>query len=303
MRFIDRYFYKPNILHIAISIVLLPISVLYFIVATIRRKLQRHYTFNVPIISVGNLVSGGSGKTPFIEAIAGKYSDVAIISRGYKRKSKGLLVVSIRGEIKVDEVQSGDEAFLLAKILPNASVIVSKNRVEAINEALRLGAKLIFLDDGFRFNFNKLNIVLVPKLEPYFKFTLPSGLYRENPLSINKADIVVKEGLDYSREVYIKNPTERMLLLTAIANPSRLDEYLPKGIVGKICLSDHSNFDLSVLREQIIFYNATSLLVTSKDFVKLSKCEIPISIMCLRLNITDEIKTKIHTYIQEYGVN
>ena len=234
MRFIDRYFYKPNFLHICISIVLLPISIFYLIIATLRRKCAKYYDFKIPIISVGNLIAGGSGKTPFICEIARDFKSVAVISRGYKRKSKGLVVVSHNGEICATQEQSGDEAFLIALSLKNASVIVSKDRVAGILEAQKLGAKIIFLDDGFRFNFKKLNIILSPKLEPFFKLPLPSGIYRENPFA--KGDLNLKEGVDYTREVGIENATARMLLLTAIANPTRLDEFLPPNIIGKIFL-------------------------------------------------------------------
>ena len=172
MRFIDSYFYNPSFAQKLLSFVLLPVSLLYAISATLRRKCSKYYDFGIPIISVGNLIIGGSGKTPFIIEIAKSYPHSAIISRGYKRKSKGLVVVSHNGEILCTQPQAGDEAYLLAKSLPNASVIVSKDRKQAIHKAKELGAKYIFLDDGFRFHFKKLNIVLQPKLQPYFPFLL-----------------------------------------------------------------------------------------------------------------------------------
>ena len=117
MRFIDRYFYKPNFLHICISFALLPISLFYLIVATLRRKCAKYYDFKIPIISVGNLIVGGTGKTPFLCEIAKDFENVAVISRGYKRKSKGLLIVSKNGEICATQEQSGDEAHLIALTL------------------------------------------------------------------------------------------------------------------------------------------------------------------------------------------
>lgn len=297
MRFFDKYFFKPSFLHILLSILLLPISLIYLFVSIIRRKCQRFHDFEIPIISVGNLIAGGSGKTPFIKEIAACYENVAIISRGYKRKSKGLLVVSINGELKASQIESGDEAYLLALSLKNATVIVCKNRKKAILKAKELGAKCIFLDDGFRFNFKKLNILLVPKLEPYFPFTLPSGLYRENPFCIKNADLVLKEGREYKRHVYIKNPTQRMLLLTAIASPFRLNEFLRENIVGKIILKDHSNFDFESIREKFSSLEATSLLVTQKDEVKLLNIDLPLSILKLNLEIDVKVKEEIRNYI------
>lgn len=303
MRFVDSYFYQPNFWQKCLSIVLLPISLFYGISATLRRVFGRVFglrDFGVPIVSVGNLVVGGSGKTPFIIEVAREFSNVAIISRGYKRQSKGLLVVSHCGKILCKQVEAGDEAFLIAKSLPNATIIVCKNRAKAIEEAKSLGAKCIFLDDGFRFAFKKLNILLKPKLSPYFPFVLPSGIYREMPYLYKYADLLILEGRDYNREVFVSNPTQRMLLLTAIANPSRLEEYLPE-VVGKIFLSDHSRFDEEFLHNQMKKYNATSLLVTSKDEVKLQDMGFNLSVMRLKLHIDSQILHKIRDYITHSG--
>ena len=298
MRFIDRYFYKPNFLHICLAFILLPLSLFYLVVATLRRKCARYYDFKIPIISVGNLIVGGSGKTPFLCEIAKDFESVAVISRGYKRKSKGLIIVSKEGEICATQEQSGDEAYLIASALKNASVIVSKDRVAGILEAQKMGAKIIFLDDGFRFNFKKLSIVLSPKLEPFFKFPLPSGIYRENPFA--KGDLMLKEGVDYTREVGVESPTARMLLLTAIANPARLDEFLPKGVIGKILLRDHAVFDLEALRAEFRRTGATSLLVTRKDFVKLQQCDLPLSVLSLKIHIDSLVIARIKEYVESY---
>ncbi|RDU73510.1 tetraacyldisaccharide 4'-kinase [Helicobacter anseris] len=296
MRFIDSFFYKPNFMQKILALLLLPLSFLYLIASIIRRKLSPFKDFNIPIISIGNLVAGGSGKTPFIIESAKIFDDIAIISRGYKRKSKGLVIVSQKGEILVSQENAGDEAYLIAKKLPKATVIVCKNRSLAIEKAKKLGCKIIFLDDGFRFNFKKLNILLKPQLQPYFNFCIPSGIYRENPYLYKTADLLIQEGTDYTREVKVLEPTERMLLVTAIANPSRLDQFLPD-IVGKITLPDHSNFDLDFLKEKMQEHNATSLLVTQKDAVKMQNFQLPLSILDLKLNIKPQIIKAIQNYI------
>lgn len=299
MRWIDAYFYQPNIWQKALSIVLLPLSLLYGLCAYMHRKCARFCDFSLPIVSVGNLIAGGSGKTPFIIEAARHFDKVAIVSRGYKRTSKGLVVVSEWGEILASQAESGDEPYLLARECKNASVIVSKDRREAILKAKQMGAKVIFLDDGFRFRFAKLNIVLLPLLEPYFSFCLPSGIYREFPNAYKEADILVREGIDYTREVKVENPTPRMLLLTAIANPARLDAFLPS-VVGKITLSDHATFDKAFLQQAIERYNATSLLVTSKDEVKLLENGFNLSVMRLRLKLADSIIERIKAYVKGF---
>lgn len=299
MRWIDSYFYRPNIWQKCLIFILLPLSLLYAIGAFVRRKCAKKYKFPIPIISVGNLVVGGSGKTPFIIEVAKHFENIAIVSRGYKRASSGLVIVSKNGEICVSQMQAGDEPYLLARELKNASVIVCKDRKKAIEKAIEMGAKVVFLDDGFRFAFNKLNIVLIPLLKPYFPFCMPSGIYRELPSSYKEADIIVNEGADYTREVSIQSPTQRMLLLTAIANPARLDEFLPP-IVGKIILNDHAYFDKSALQEAINSHNATSLLVTSKDEVKLLEYGFNLSVMKLKLNIKAHILESIKAYVSNF---
>ena len=99
MRGIEKYFYKPSFLQKILAILLLPISIFYAFIATIRRKMAKFEDFDIPIISVGNLVLGGSGKSPFVIEIAKDYPDSCIILRGYGRKSKGLQIVSKKGEI------------------------------------------------------------------------------------------------------------------------------------------------------------------------------------------------------------
>lgn len=225
-----------------------------------------------------------------------------MISRGYKRKSKGLVVVSRFGEILCSQQDAGDEPYLIAKSVKNASVIVCKKRKEAIFKAKEMGCDVVLLDDGFRFKYKKLNILLRPKLEPYYPFCLPSGMYREWSKSYDEADLIIKEGEGYMREVSVENPTERMLLLTAIANPMRLNEFLPQ-VVGKVYYPDHSDFSLQELKEKMQEYNATSLLVTSKDYVKLEKMDLPISLLALRLRVEEGIIEKIKNYIKENVCN
>lgn len=296
MRFVDSFFYKPNFFQKLLAILLLPISFLYLIASTLRRKFSIFQDFQIPIISVGNLVAGGSGKTPFIIEVAKGYKNAAIVSRGYKRKSKGLVVVSLKGKILVSQEEAGDEAYLIALKLKNASVIVCKKRHLAIKKAKELGCDVVFLDDGFRFCYKKLNIILKPKLQPYFNFCIPSGIYRENPNLYQEADILVQEGREYTREVRILHQTPRMLLVTAIANPSRLDHFLP-AVVGKITLPDHSTFNKDFLEKKFKEYDATSLLVTQKDLVKMQDFNLPLSVLELQLKIKPQVTQKIKDYI------
>ncbi|MFP6100066.1 tetraacyldisaccharide 4'-kinase [Helicobacter pylori] len=301
--FLERYFYDPTLLQKGLIFALYPFSLIYQGIATLKRRTAKKRDFKIPLISIGNLIAGGSGKTPFILEIAPRYQEVAVVSRGYQRDSQGLVVVSVKGNILVPQKTAGDEAYLLALNLKQASVIVSEKRELGVLKALELGSKIVFLDDGFRFNFNQFNALLKPKVPPYYPFCLPSGLYRESIKSYKEAHLVVTEDKDYKRITSITNPTKRMLLVTAIANPSRLDAFLPKEVVKKLYFRDHALFDLELLEKEFHNNNATSLLVTSKDLVKLQDCKLPLSVLDLKLEIDPKILERIDHYILSYPCN
>jgi len=301
-QFFEKMFFAPKWYHLPLIFLLSPLSLLYGLGMLVRRGFTKREKFCIPIISVGNLIVGGSGKTPFVIALslflASKFEGVTIISRGYGRLCRGLIEVSREGDILVGVEDSGDEAMLMAQSLPKASVIVSEDRHKAIELAKSRGAKLLILDDGFnRMEIEKYEIVLEPaKIKNYFPF--PSGAFREFWFCARYADVIAKEGRDFERVVEVVNPTKRMLLVTAISNPQRLDAYLPNNVVAKVTYDDHAYFDETRLLELLKVHQADSILCTSKDKVKMDGFKLPISEMKLKLEIQNEIFTKIETYIK-----
>lgn len=296
--FFERIYFNPNLFDWVTVLILSPLSILYGSIMFFRRIFTPKKDYHIPIISIGNLIVGGSGKTPFTISLASKYKDITIISRGYGRESRGLVEVSRRGRILCSVFESGDEPMLMAKKLPNASVIVSEDRAKAIEFAKDNGAKIIFLDDGFnRVSIKKFEILLFPKkIKNYFPF--PAGPFREFYFTKLFANLSLTEERDFSRVVNIKNPTERMILVTAISNPHRLEPFLPnKKIIEKIYFKDHSYFDREFLQEKLLSLKATSLLITQKDEVKLKDFKLPLSIMELELQIKNQIFEKIDKYI------
>lgn len=266
----------------------------------VRRALARPKDFDIPIISVGNLMVGGSGKTPFVIALASRLEGVTVISRGYGRLSTGLVEVSQEGKVLAGVEESGDEAMLMAISLPNSSVIVSEDRVKAIMLAKSKGAKVIIMDDGFnRVTVQKYEILLEPaKIQNYLPF--PAGAFREFYFVKTYADMLLKEERDFDRKVEIVNPTERMVLLTAISNPQRLEKYLPENVAAKMYLEDHAYFDKNIILKYMNEHQATSLLCTSKDKVKLEGMDISLSEMKLELTLNHDIIIKIKAYIKGY---
>jgi tetraacyldisaccharide 4'-kinase len=290
----ERYLYNPSLIQKILSLLLLPLSWIYCLLAYIRYLRSRPKSFGIPVVSVGNLIVGGSGKTPIVIELARHFEKPAIVLRGYGRKSKGMVVVKDKTTILCDVSRSGDEAMLYAKSLPSAMVIVSEIRERAIAEAISMGCSVVFLDDGYgKHSIEKLDLVIaVPTPNP---FCLPSGAYRER-LWRGKKAIVVMERVAFQRSVSIKNPTERMVLVTAIARPERLNPYLPEGI-EKVYFEDHHFFVQGELERIIKQYDATSLLVTSKDFVKMSSFKLNFSLLDLSVVLDETLISTVKEYV------
>jgi len=298
--FFEAMFFSPKWYHYLVMILLFPLSLVYGTVMFIRRVVTPKNHFTLPIVSVGNLQVGGSGKTPFVIALASRYEDVTIISRGYGRQSVGLVEVSYKGKVVVDVKQSGDEPMFMAESLPHASVIVSEDRTIAIELAMREGAKLIILDDGFnRVEIEKFEILLEPTCIVN-TLPFPAGPLREFAFTKRYADMVAKEEREFKRVVEYENLSDRMLLVTAISNPKRLDAYLPQGVVGSIYLEDHAYFDEDILKAQMLAHGASSLLVTQKDAVKMKAFKLPLSLMKLKLELDDALFIEVDRYIKNF---
>jgi len=299
-QFFERMFFTPKWYHYVIMVLLFPLSLLYGAFMFLRRVVSVKNHFTIPIVSIGNLQVGGSGKTPFVIALASRYENVTIISRGYGRQSSGLVEVSYSGKVVVDVKESGDEAMLIAKSLPHASVIVSENRTIAIELAMREGAKLIILDDGFnRVDIEKFEILLEPSCMPN-TLPLPAGPLREFSFIKRYANIIAKEEKLFKRLIEYENLSDKMLLVTAISNPSRLDTYLPDGVVGRIYLEDHAYFNEKILKEKMLSCGASSLLVTQKDAVKMQDFSLSISLIKLQLEIDDKVFASMDAYIKQF---
>lgn len=297
---IEEYLYdSPYLWQKLLSWLLLPLSALYCFVVWIQYITKKPKDLGIKVISIGNIVLGGTGKTPFTIALAKNYQEAAIVLRGYKRESKGVLVVSHGGTVLSNVKQAGDEAIVYAKALHNASVIVAENREEGIEKAKELRCSVIFLDDGFRHRgIEKLDILLKPGKTPKNRFCLPSGGYKAPASFYNRADIVAKEGVSFRRSVTIDNPTKKMVLITAIARPLRLSPYTPV-VLDKFYFPDHYAFTKEELVKILLKTGATSILTTDKDAVKMASFDLPLSIMKLRVTIDEDIIKSVRGYLQK----
>jgi len=181
-------------------ILLFPFSLIYGLAVIVRnylfdKNIYNSVAFNLPIIGIGNLSVGGTGKSPMveylIELLHSKYK-VATLSRGYKRKTKGYALA----HPKTTALEIGDEPMQFHRRFPNVAVAVGEERIVAIPQLLhdRPETNVIILDDSFQHRWIKpgLNILLTEYSNLFTRdFFLPTGDLRDQRLSYKRADIIV----------------------------------------------------------------------------------------------------------------
>jgi len=282
-------------------------SKLYCGTATLRNLLYdigflKSFEFTPPVVSVGNIVAGGAGKTPLTESVyllleeAG-FSPV-IVCKGYKGRERGPAFA------RPDPAEFGDEGSLYA--VKKYRAVVSKDKLEGIKFAFRNGANVVILDDGFQYRriVPRINIVVVDALNPFGdNHCLPLGLLREPLDELERADCfvitrttLVSEKRVESIELYLKTFKKPIFhaeqtfkfwvnsdfektepppkgssidVFCGIGNPGQFVEMLIKmgyRITNLVVFNDHHHYteeDIKALRE---FKNPVT---TEKDLVKL----------------------------------
>lgn len=167
---------------------------------------------NTLIISIGNIVAGGTGKTP-VAIMLGKAIEkfnvpFAILSRGYKSPAEKLskpIFLSKGSGALLSATECGDEPFLIAQRLPQATILVGKNRRQAAAMAKQSGARVIIVDDGLQHrSLNRdLNIVVMNAHDPFGQgYLLPRGFLRESPKSLSRADLIILNNIQDHTQYY-----------------------------------------------------------------------------------------------------
>ena len=292
-------------------------------------------TVDARIISVGGLSFGGSGKSPMTMYLASKavaqspeIGGTAVVSRGYRRMSRGFVVVSDGKSMHSSVHQAGDELFMIAGRVRKAVVIADENRYRGCENAVRMfGVKNIILDDGFqkRSLYRNVNIVML-ELE-----TLTSGAFsfkREGLSALKRADaVVILDSGEVDREsavtkiakysdaklffgqrkpVEIRNQkndkivdvkklqSKRVSAFCGLANPSQFDFSLRQ--IGIQCdkllaFQDHCGYterDLTKVAKFFVESGAEALICTEKDSVKLPPLMNSLPIYYLTIDLAIE---------------
>lgn len=183
------------------KVLLKPLSAVYGTVVGVRNKLfdwkiLRSHQFDIPVICIGNLAVGGTGKTPHTEYVINllrQQYNVGVLSRGYKRHTKGFVLATPHSTPR----DIGDEPYqIYHKFGRQITVAVCENRVRGINRMLEINPELeiILLDDAFQHRYvqPKVSILLTEYHNPYYRDSLlPYGNLRESTAGAQRADMVI----------------------------------------------------------------------------------------------------------------
>lgn len=286
-----------------IRVLLFPVSLVYGAVIWLRNRLfdkniLKSSAFNLPLICVGNLSAGGTGKSPMVEfllKLLHRDMEVAVLSRGYKRKTRGYALAGPR----TTALEIGDEPMQFHQKFPDVTIAVGEERVVAIPQLLhdKPDTKVIVLDDAFQHRTVRagLNIVLSDYSNLFTRdWFLPTGDLRDEKSSYKRAQVLVvtkcrpdlpaeerkaiveeinplphqqvffssiRYGTPYhilSRAEMNIDDTMEVLLVSGIANPAPLKKYLQEKskTYYEIPYSDHHIFSIDDLNDMVKRFDA-----------------------------------------------
>lgn len=230
----------------AATLALTPLSVAYGTGVRIRNGLYRcgvlkSFDIAAPVISIGNLTTGGTGKTPLVEFVAARLAAdgrrVCVLTRGYRRQSSGRVLVSNYDQVLADVSAAGDEGLLLAERLRGrAAVIADANRVAAARWAIEnLQSDVFILDDAFQHQQIRrdLNIVTVDAANAWGNGKiLPAGILREPLKELARADCIVITRADESSQMDHLRIAIRQVAPESRVFTSQMKPFAPRPLPG-----------------------------------------------------------------------
>jgi len=256
-----------------LRILVFPFAIIYGLITKIRNilfdlKILPSKKFSIPIISVGNLSIGGTGKTPHVDYIIGllkeKYK-IATLSRGYGRKTSGFMIA------KPDSTDKdiGDEPLLFAKKHSDITVAVDGNRVRGIKRLLEEHPDLnaILLDDAYQHRFVKAGLSIL--LTDYFRlytsdYVLPTGHLRECRSGAKRADIII-----VTKTPKVFSPLDKRFILNKIKPLPRQSVFFSFIDYGNFePLFEKSNFISNQVPSKILLFTGISNPVPFQEYLK-----------------------------------
>lgn len=267
---------------------LVPLSYLYWLGDRVNNFLTWRRNIPATIVSIGNLVAGGGGKTTFTRLLASRLPRAAIVSRSFG-SIKGPIGFSKTALPKVQYV--GDEPLLLAKA---NRVFTAKKKWKAAKLASDL-YKTLLVDDGLQHYALRptINIICVNEKDPFSNgYYLPAGMLRTSPKALQKADYIVVtncgesppyEGQVIGMRYELENETlpKRAVAFCGIGNPEGFYELLKRHgveLIATTTLPDHATVSKEAL-DEMMKHTPEAILCTEKDFVKISRkvqCSYPL---------------------------
>tara|TARA_B110000263_G_scaffold62180_1_gene53407 strand:- start:590 stop:1603 length:1014 start_codon:yes stop_codon:yes gene_type:complete len=299
-----------------VRLILFPFAILYYLITSVRNslfnlKIIKSKKFDIPLIGIGNLSTGGTGKTPMLEYILKIFSNeynLALLSRGYKRKTSGY----VKANINSNSSTIGDEPFQIYNKFKNINVAVDEYRPRGVYNLLKDNVDLqsIVLDDCFQHRSIslKLNILLTTYKSPFYRdFILPCGNLRESRSGYKRADIIIitkcpndltdEEMTEIKKAINLKNhqtlfftsikydnyllgksnieigdlKKSKVLLVTGIADDKAIIDYLESKNIefDKISFSDHYNYTFKDIQKIESEFNDRVIITTEKDYQKI----------------------------------
>src|SRR6188474_3256355 len=303
-------------------ILLFPLAIIYWLIIFVRNKFYDlkifgSATFGMPLICVGNLSVGGTGKSPMVEFLVRNLKNdfrVATLSRGYKRKTRGYALANERS----DALEIGDEPMQFKLKFPDVPVAVGEERLDAISQLLhdRPDVRSIILDDAFQHRAIKagLNILLTDYNNLFTRdFYLPTGDLRDLKSSYKRAEIIVVTKCEPFLSEKEKNKIiEEILLVTGIANPQPLKDLVMDHSQTYYMLHypDHHIFtidDWKDIKKRFDKIEAEKkiILTTEKDAVRLSKFgeqlnNVPLYVIPLQHHFLFNEEAKFLSLVKNY---
>lgn len=282
-----------------------------------------------PVISVGNLSVGGSGKTPVVALVAGMLREaghpMAVLSRGYGGSFRGdCLVVSDGQKVFADASAAGDEPVMLARSLPGIVVAVGRRR-DRVGHAVeaRFGPRVHVLDDGFQHLRLGRDLDLVcASARDILDRPLPAGRLRESPSALARADLILLDADDaalhrlaaahggrvlrlrrrvlgfFGPDGAERPAPARPFLLSGIARPERFHSDVTPRVVhvaGTAAFGDHHAFtpqELAGVESRARQAGADAVVTTAKDAVRLPPGSLPLLVLRIAAEVDDEARLR-----------